>query len=78
MKRTQESLDSLKWYRRIAWGPSITLVVLPVCGIVAAFWVRLHAQTAIFTLAYGFIVLLSVTAGKHGSRKFPMMSEEAK
>lgn len=70
MERTQESLETLKWYRKIAWGPSITLVVLPVCGIIAAFWVRLDARTAMFTLAYGLIVLLCVTAGKHSNHDF--------
>jgi hypothetical protein len=73
MERTQKSLNSLKWYRRIAWGPLITLVVLPVCGFVSALWVRLSARTAIFTLAYGFIVVLCVTAGKYGDHKFSIM-----
>jgi hypothetical protein len=64
MAQARENLFLLKWYKRIAWGPFTTLVILPVCGLISTFWVRLYSQTAIFALVYAVIIALCITAGK--------------
>jgi stearoyl-CoA desaturase (delta-9 desaturase) len=58
-----ESSTSLPWYQNIAWVPVITLLVIPICGLISAFWIPLRPQTAIFSFLYLISVTLSVTAG---------------
>lgn len=61
----QQSAEKTRvWYRKVAWGPFINLVVLPGCGLMATYWVRLKYETAVFALVYLVGIFLCVTAGE--------------
>lgn len=65
----QQSAETVLWYRKVAWVPFINLVVLPSCGLISTFWVRLEWKTAVFSLVYLVSIYLCVTAGKHEAPK---------
>lgn len=60
----QQYTETVLWYRKVAWGPFINLVVLPFFGLISIFWVKLEWKTAAFSSIYLVGILLCVTAGK--------------
>lgn len=52
------------WYQHVNWLNTILIVLIPIAGLVAAYWVPLRLKTLVFSIAYYFYCGLGITAGK--------------
>jgi hypothetical protein len=51
------------WHKHINWLNTNTVIVLPIIGIIAAFYTPLQQETFFAAIAYYFITGLGITAG---------------
>ncbi|KII86799.1 hypothetical protein PLICRDRAFT_665329 [Plicaturopsis crispa FD-325 SS-3] len=66
--KNQKALPPLSWanfWTEIVWLNVFILCVMPVAGIVAAFFTPLRWQTALFSVFYYYLTGLGITAGYH-------------
>lgn len=53
------------WYQHINWINTTLILIVPVGGIVAAFYTQLKTATAAWAILYYFWTGLGITAGYH-------------
>lgn len=53
------------WYKQVNWLNTLFVVIMPLAGLVASYWVPLNMKTAIFSVIYYFNTGLGITAGYH-------------
>lgn len=51
------------WYRHFNWLNIFLILVVPLYGIIQAFWVPLQWKTGLWAFAYYFMTGLGITAG---------------
>jgi stearoyl-CoA desaturase (delta-9 desaturase) len=52
------------WYKHVNWLNTILIVIIPIIGIISAYWVPAQKNTLIFAFVYYFYTGLGITAGK--------------
>ncbi len=52
------------WHKHINWLNTNTVIVLPIIGVVAAFYTPLQQRTFFAAVLYYFITGLGITAGR--------------
>jgi stearoyl-CoA desaturase (delta-9 desaturase) len=53
------------WYQHVNWVNTTLILIVPVGGVVAAFYTQLRAITATWAILYYFWTGLGITAGYH-------------
>lgn len=51
------------WTQHVHWLNITLIIFVPIMGLIAAYWTRLHPATAIFSVVYYFNTGLGITAG---------------
>jgi stearoyl-CoA desaturase (Delta-9 desaturase) len=51
------------WYEHINWLNTTVTVIIPIIGLIAAYFTPLHRATLVCAIAYYFITGLGITAG---------------
>ncbi|PHH92696.1 hypothetical protein CDD83_5933 [Cordyceps sp. RAO-2017] len=62
---TRARMNRCHWYRTIQWTNVVFDVLVPLCGLISAFWVRLQWRTLVFSVVYYLASMLGITAGYH-------------
>lgn len=52
------------WHKHVNWLNTIFIIMVPLCGLVSAYWVPLKLKTAIFAVIYYFNTGMGITAGR--------------
>lgn len=53
------------WYQHVNWLSSSFIIIIPLMGLVGAYFHPLHRATAIFSVVYLFNTGLGITAGAY-------------
>ena len=60
---TETPLTLWNWYKQVAWQNTISIFVLPLLGVLGAFWTPLRWETALLSVAYYFVSGSGIMAG---------------
>ena len=60
---TETPMTRYNWYKHVNWLNVFFIIAIPFYGCVAALWVPLQTQTAVFAVLYYFCTGLGITAG---------------
>lgn len=50
-------------HKHVNWLNTTLIIFVPMCGLVASYWVPLQMKTLVFAVAYYFYTGLGITAG---------------
>ncbi|KAI3343158.1 hypothetical protein F4824DRAFT_485857 [Ustulina deusta] len=53
------------WYKHVNWLNTLFVILIPLFGLIGAYFVPLHPYTALFAIIYYFNTGLGITAGYH-------------
>ncbi|KAK7757690.1 stearoyl-CoA 9-desaturase [Diatrype stigma] len=62
---TEFPITRSNWYKHVNWLNTYFIIVVPLMGMVGAYFTPLHLKTAIFAFLYYFNAGLGITAGYH-------------
>jgi stearoyl-CoA desaturase (Delta-9 desaturase) len=62
---TETPMTRSNWYKHVNWLNVTLIVLIPIYGLIGAWWVPLHLKTAIWAVAYYFATGLGMTMGTH-------------
>ncbi len=51
------------WYKHVNWLNTLFVILIPLFGLIGAYFVPLHPYTALFAIIYYFNTGLGITAG---------------
>lgn len=60
---TELPITRANWYKHVNWLNVTLIVLIPLYGLIQAYWTPLRWQTAIWAFAYYFMTGLGITAG---------------
>lgn len=61
---TDLPITAKNWYKHVNWLNTILIVMIPMVGLISAYWVPLRTKTLVFSIAHYFFCGLGITAGK--------------
>ncbi len=61
---SEQPFTTKNWYKHVNWLNTTLIIGLPLCGLVASYWVPLDPRTLIFSVLYYFNTGLGITAGR--------------
>jgi hypothetical protein len=61
---TDQPITLQNWYQHVNWLNTILICIVPMAGLIGAYWVPLHMKTLVFSIVYYFYCGLGITAGK--------------
>lgn len=61
---TEFPITRSNWYKHVNWLNTYFIIMVPLMGMVGAYFTPLHLKTAIFAYIYYFNTGLGITAGK--------------
>lgn len=62
---TEQPITLQNWYRHVNWINTTLILIVPVLGCIAAFFVELRLATAAWAILYYVWTGLGITAGYH-------------
>lgn len=62
---TEFPITRSNWYKHVNWLNTYFIIVVPLMGMVGAYFTPLHLKTAIFAFLYYFNAGLGITAGMY-------------
>ncbi|AEO66985.1 767ff969-1030-495c-8f3a-8f34f4ba314a [Thermothielavioides terrestris] len=62
---TEQPITWSNWYQHVNWLNTTFILIIPLVGMIASYWVPLQPKTAIFAVVYYFYSGLGITAGYH-------------
>ena len=62
---TETPLTIWNWYQHVAWQNTMSIFVLPLLGVLGAFWTPLRWETALLSIAYYFVSGSGIMAGMY-------------
>ncbi|RAH75184.1 acyl-CoA desaturase [Aspergillus aculeatinus CBS 121060] len=62
---SEQPITLRNWHRHIAWFNTTFIIIMPLCGCIAAVFTPLRRPTAIWAVLYYFWTALGITAGYH-------------
>jgi stearoyl-CoA desaturase (delta-9 desaturase) len=60
---TDEVITAANWYKHVNWLNVTLIVLVPIYGMIQAYWTPLQWKTAVWAITYYFMTGLGVTAG---------------
>lgn len=61
---SEQPMTVKNWYKHINWLNTTLIMIIPMIGCVAAYWVPIKTYTMIFAVSYYFHTGLGITAGE--------------
>lgn len=61
---SEQPMTWSNWHKHVNWINTYFIVIVPIMGLIASYWVPLQLNTAFFAVAYCFNTGLGITAGK--------------